>query len=221
MRLHLVWLVVVLLGITSAAAWSQADESGSQDGDGDGEKRAMTPGLIFNTSNLLLDLSAYEGGVAGSPYRGGIGAKLDFSSFALRGLFSFRLENADTDNDDNNVDFTLGVSAQMPFFHGRVTPYWGGFVDGTLSKELNGSDEAVETTTTVVGGALGPLLGAEFFIFDYLSVFAEYALAFRIARATVVTDTGDDKNEEQTTNYRIGTRLGNAGSLGVVIYLLH
>ncbi len=210
------------------AAWAQTDESGSRDGDreggtraeaGDGEKRSVTPGLIFNTSNLLLDLNAYQGGVAGSPYRAGIGAKFDFSSFALRGLFSFRLENANTDNDDNNVDLTLGVSAQLPFFHGRVTPYWGGFVDGTRAKEIRGSETTVETTTTVIGGALGPFVGAEFFILEYLSVFAEYALAFEMTRTTVITDTGDDTDEEQTTNYRIGTRLGNAGSLGIVIYL--
>ncbi len=186
------------------ATEAEAPEAESEEQSG----RRMTPGFIFNASNLLLDLSAYQGGVGG---------KLDFGDYALRGLFSFALRNSQADTTDNDIDLTLGLAAEFPFFQGRVSPYWGGFIDGTVTSEKTESAAGDVTSTLMLSGSVGPLLGAELAIFDFLSVFAEYQLAFGISRTTTENEATDISDE--TTNYNLATELGNAGSLGIVIYL--
>jgi hypothetical protein len=199
--------VLVGLVLWAMPLWSQEDgEAGVAEPD---DSRAdVTPGFIFNASNLLLDLSSYQGGVGG---------KLDFGDYALRGLFSFELENSQTDSTENDVDMTLGVAAEFPFFDGRVSPYWGGFIDGTVTSEKTESAAGDVSSILVLSGSLGPLLGAELMIFDFLSVFAEYQLGFGISRTT--TEDEATGSSDETTNYNLSTQLGNAGSLGIVIYL--
>lgn len=191
---------------------ADADASAQQEvaGGEDAAVREMTPGFIFNASNLLLDLSEYQGG---------LGGKFDYGDFAVRGLFSFELESTEDAGTRDDFALTLGAAVEFPFFHGRVTPYWGGFIDGTYSSESTETSGGDTTKTTSFGGSIGPLLGAEVFIFDFLSAFAEYGLAFRVTRSTIEQETGGNKSENQTTNYGITTELGNAGSLGIVIYL--
>lgn len=186
------------------ATESEAPEAESVEQSG----RRMTPGFIFNASNLLLDLSAYQGGVGG---------KLDFGNYALRGLFSLALRNSQADTTDNDIDLTLGLAAEFPFSRGRVSPYWGGFIDGTVTSEKRESAAGDVSSRLVLSGSVGPLLGAELAIFDFLSVFAEYQLAFGISRTTTENEATDTSDE--TTNYNLATELGNAGSLGIVIYL--
>lgn len=218
----LVLAVLVLAVTTGAPVVAQgADGETAQDeteaGAGAGDAGAepgvwedVTPGFIFNASNLLLDLSEYQGG---------LGGKLDFSNFALRGLFSFELESSDSTSDTEDVALTMGLAAEVPFFDGRVSPYWGGFIDGSISRETTETSGGDTSRTQVLAASIGPLLGAEVFIFDFLSAFAEYGLAFRLSRATVETEIGGATSEDSTTNYALATELGNAGSLGIVIYL--
>jgi hypothetical protein len=200
-------LALVFVGLAAA---QEGDATTEAAGDGDAGEREMTPGFIFNASNLLLDLSEYQGG---------LGGKFDFGDFAVRGLFSFELESTEDAGTSDDFALTLGASVEFPFFHGRVTPYWGGFIDGTYSNETSETSGGDTTETTTFGGSIGPLLGAEVFIFDFLSAFAEYGLALRVARSTDEQEMSGTKSEEQTTNYGVTTELGNAGSLGIVIYL--
>jgi hypothetical protein len=220
---RLVLMVIVLLSVLAGPLWAQDAGSTSAAGDGrddetgdatatqSGEdEREFTPGFIFNASNLLLDLSEYQGGVGG---------KLDFDSFAFRGLFSFGLESTEAASETEDVAVTLGVAAEIPFFDGRVSPYWGGFIDGTISRSSTETSGGDTSETQVLAASIGPLLGAEVFILDFLSAFAEYGLAFRLSRTTVESEIGGTTSEDTTTNYALVTELGNAGSLGIVIYL--
>jgi hypothetical protein len=200
-------LALVFVGLAAA---QEGDATAEAAGDGDAVEREMTPGFIFNASNLLLDLSEYQGG---------LGAKFDYGDFAVRGLFSFELESTEDAGTSDDFALTLGASVEFPFFRGRVTPYWGGFIDGTYERRSSETSGGDTTETTTFGGSVGPLLGAEVFIFDFLSAFAEYGLALRVARITDEQEISGTKSEEQTTNYGVTTELGNAGSLGIVIYL--
>lgn len=217
-RLVLAGLVLAVATAAPVVAQEADGETApdeAEGGDGDaGEESGVwedvTPGFIFNASNLLLDLSEYQGG---------LGGKLDFGNVALRGLFSFELESTDSTSDTEDVAVKLGLAAEVPFFDGRVSPYWGGFIDGTISRETTETSGGDTSETQVLAASIGPLLGAEVFIFDFLSAFAEYGLAFRLSRATVETEIGGATSEDSTTNYALVTELGNAGSLGIVIYL--
>jgi hypothetical protein len=215
--------MVTVIFLATAPVWSQeeaeapadgAPEAGAPDAaaaeaaEDEQSGREMTPGFIFNASNLLLDLNAYQGGVGG---------KLDFGDYALRALLSFQLANSQAESTQNDIDLTLGIAAEFPFFQGRVSPYWGGFIDGTVTSEKRESAAGDVSSTLVLSGSVGPLLGAELAIFDFLSAFAEYQLSFGISRTTTEDEATDTSDE--TTNYNLATELGNAGSLGIVIYL--
>lgn len=200
MKRRIGFAVVIIVLLSAPLVWGQDD--GGTEGEGFGIE-GMRPGVIFNASSLLVDVDAYQGGA---------GLKLGFEKFALRTLLAFGLQDAG--GDDSSWDLTLGAAAEIPFFTGRVRPYWGGFVDGGISQETTEGEDAT-TETQIISGGFGPILGAEVFIFEFLSVFAEYQLAFDLARSTVETDG----NEDETNSYSLSTELGNAGSLGIVIYL--
>jgi hypothetical protein len=212
-------LIVVLICIASTA-WSQ--EAAESDGltideetaDAEAEieraPRDIRFGLIFAADNLLLDIDSYQGGV---------GAKTDFGGFALRGLLSLTLQNFQPGASDSFTEIELGLALEVPIFDGRVTPYWGVTGGGGYSLESNEADNGDKTTTTVITASLGPILGAVFFIFDPLSVFAEYGLIFRGSNARVKQDVGGTSSSDSTSSANVATELGNRGMLGIVIYL--
>ncbi|MFP3959145.1 MAG: hypothetical protein ACLFUX_03155, partial [Spirochaetaceae bacterium] len=153
-----VMLALVFVGFAGAqegdAAEGQeaaADPAVQEDATGgeDAPAGEMTPGLIFNASNLLLDLSEYQGG---------FGGKLDYGDFAVRGLFSFELESTEDAGTSDDFALTLGAAVEVPFFHGRVTPYWGGFIDGTVASEKAENTAGEESSLLVLRGSAGPIL---------------------------------------------------------------
>lgn len=169
------------------------------------QEKSYTAGFIFNTSNILLDLEEYQSGV---------GFKLRGEDASLRGLFSVSYESGNDEFDSN-----LGITYEKPFFSGRVSPYWGiaGKVGFNLDKDNYDTDNLVNTTT--ITGNLSAVFGTEVYIFEFLSVFAEYNLGASVSRANVVQNSSGTETENTTTNFSIGTELGNEASLGVVIYL--
>jgi hypothetical protein len=68
---------------------------------------------------------------------------------------------------------------------------------------------------------LAVLFGAELYLLELLSVFAEYQLGAAFSRAKVIQDSDGNQTETSSMNYRIGTGLGNEASIGVVLYLEH
>jgi len=165
----------------------------------------FTPGLIFNTSNILLDLSAYQTGV---------GIMLWKSDHSLRTLFHMGYESG-----NEIFDTKLGIAYIKPVFQGRIVPYWGAELKGGYNIDTDQlNNENIQKTTVLTGGLAG-ILGTEVYILDFLSAFAEYNLGIFFSRSTVEQDTEGFEAQPATTNYRIGTELGNEGSIGVVVYL--
>ena len=68
--------------------------------------------------------------------------------------------------------------------------------------------------TSAVNFSLGALAGVEVFIFDFLSVFAEYTLAANFINTT------DLQTSQSTFDYLINTSMGNNAQLGIVIYFM-
>jgi hypothetical protein len=178
-----------------------SEQEGSSDGSSEesGERilKGFTPGIIFNTSNLLMDISGYQSGF-GMKFRG--------NSFSLRTLLSLGY-----DSSTEVLDATLGAALEKPFFTGRVTPFWGFSVEGGYVE-----DEGDMFDSTTLSAKVAALLGVEVYILDFLSVFAEYELGASVSRVEVDQDAGGGSD---STNHAFGTGLGNDASIGIVIYL--
>lgn len=208
----LVITVILLFALPGAYVWAQEEDPETQSSSGDEEVKpnflqvkSYTPGIIFNTSNILLDLEEYQSGV---------GIKLRGEDYSIRGLFSVSYESS---NDEFVTN--MGITYEKPFFPGRVSPYWGiaGKLGLNLDKDEYDADNWVNTTT--VTGNLSAVFGTEVYIFEFLSVFAEYNLGTSVSWAKVVQSSSGTETESTTTNFSIGTELGNEASLGMVIYL--
>ena len=117
---------------------------------------------------------------------------------------------------------TLGINGsyvlESPFFKGRVTPYWGGglHVAYDVTQSANGEDW---TRQSVLTGQLGGLIGAEYFIAEYISLFAEYELFLGLSNVVNAQSIAGAVTENSVTNFEIATDLGNNASIGVVIYV--
>ncbi|NOY09119.1 MAG: hypothetical protein GXP33_09790 [Spirochaetes bacterium] len=165
-------------------------------------------GLIFNTNDLLLDIKSYQAGVGVKIFLG--------NSTAARFLGDiFYATNA------NSFSATFGATFEKHFKQGRVSPYWGGFLDaGFISQksEIINPDNWTRNISYPISS--GGVFGVEFFILDFLSVFAEYNLSFT---GTITSSTISVDGEETSTNpeltYSIDSGIGNNSSLGIVIYM--
>jgi hypothetical protein len=149
-------------------------------------------GAIFNTSDLVFGLQSYQGG---------LGAKIGWGKFALRGLFDFTINGS---SQSYAVD--LGTTVEYHFIPGPISPYLGGTVSLGYMTESN--------VTSAFTCSLGAVAGIEVFVFDFLSIFAEYEVAADLTNST------DLQTSQSTFDYLIDTRMGNSASLGVVIYFM-
>jgi len=200
-RLRVVLVSVVLTLLIFAPVFGQELEAPVEEDAAD----RPTVGFIFNTSNLLLDIDAYQGG---------FGAKFRYPESALRALVT--LGYAST---NSNLEVGAGVTYERPFFTGRVVPYWGLLAAAVVQGERVEVDEDNYTQTRVITGSAGAVLGAEVFIFDFLSVFGEYQLAFDVAHTAISQSVDGTVTDSSSTNYAFGAGLGNNASIGLVVYL--
>ncbi|MFW5835877.1 MAG: hypothetical protein ACOCVK_00550 [bacterium] len=198
MRRRRWWLALVVFIVAGALSAQEASPPVDED-------PGFIPGFVFNASNLLLDLDEYQGG---------FGGKLRFPDFSLRALLAFGYASS-----NDTINGALGITYEQPFFTGRITPYWGMVAGAGYESERTGSDADNYTATSIITGTAGVVLGAELLLFDFLSLFAEYALAFDVASTIVEQSTGGAVAEESTLNFAVGTGLGNAASIGIVLYL--
>ena len=67
---------------------------------------------------------------------------------------------------------------------------------------------------------MGAVLGVEFFILEFLSIFAEYNLSFNgTISSTSTSVAGNVTKTNPELNFTIDSGIGNNSSLGIVIYL--
>jgi hypothetical protein len=150
-------------------------------------------GLIFNTSSILLDLESYQAG---------LGLKVGKEKLSLRGLFDLVLNGA-----SDSFSLKAGATIQSYLLPvSSIAPYIGGSVGGGYMRQGN--------ATSVWLVSVGALVGVEVFLFDFLSVFAEYAIA---ADCTLTTDI---PSSQTTFDYLVATGMGNNSKLGIVIYFM-
>jgi hypothetical protein len=150
-------------------------------------------GLIFNTSSILLDLESYQAG---------LGVKIGRDRVSFRGLFDLVLNGA-SDSFSLNAGATI-QSYLLPV--SSIAPYIGGSVGGGYMRQAD--------AISMVVLSVGALAGVEVFLFDFLSVFAEYAITGAFTFST------DIPSSQTTFDYLVDTGMGNNSKLGIVIYFM-
>lgn len=149
-------------------------------------------GVIFNTNDILLGLGEYQGG---------LGAKIGWDKFALRGMFDFTINGS-----ASAFAVGLGLTGEYHFIQSPVSPYLGLSVGAGYLAQSN--------VSTSVSFSVGPVVGVEVFMFDFLSLFAEYTITANF------TSTTDSQTSQSTLDYLITTGMGNSAKLGIVIYFM-
>ena len=190
--LHLtcVCFLIALLGTISANAQTKAPNPVQKL---DIAQGSYDLGLIFNTSNILLDLESYQGG---------LGLKIARDKLSLRGLFGLVLNGA-------SDSFSLNAGAAIQYYllpGSSIAPYVGGSAGGGYMRQGN--------AISMVVLSVGALAGVEVFLFDFLSVFAEYAIAGDFTFST------DLASSQTTFDCLVDTGMGNNSRLGIVIYFM-
>jgi hypothetical protein len=150
-------------------------------------------GLIFNTSSILLDLESYQAG---------IGLKIGRDKVSFRGLFDLVLNGA-------SDSFSLNAGAAIQYYllpGSSLAPYIGSSVGGGYMRQGD--------ALSMVVLSVGALAGVEVFLFDFLSVFAEYAITGDFTFST------DIPSSQTTFDYLVDTGMGNKSKLGIVIYFM-
>lgn len=202
-KIQLMVLVVMLLSATVLSAQDSETSIETKQG----KETTCVPGFIFNTSNLLLDLDSYLGGV---------GIKLLYPEYTLRLMASVGFQTSTV----NTTEVSLGLAYEKPFFRGRISPYTGVCTVLDLTHESLVTDADTWTKTMSLTGEAGALLGVEVFLADFLSLFAEYELSVSLAWTRISQNSaGTLSDPVDAVNYNVNTGLGNSASIGIVIYL--
>ncbi len=198
MRVFKVFLIVIFI---STAFYGFA-ETAETENVSDSDSGEFVFGMVFSTGNILFDLDAY---------RGGIGGRFVFPDFSLIASIGGGYESG------NNVFAITGsFSAVVPIIKGRVIPYWGGVfsIDFSHSGNVLGSSVYTNMLTSKIGG----VLGVEFFLHEYVSIFAEYELVAGVSRSVVRQNINNNLVGDPAVNFMIGSDLGNNSSIGVTVY---
>ena len=171
----------------------------------DAPERIRTPGLIFATDSILLDVS---------PFNGGVGLALRSEERALRTTLGWFTSNA-----LYTTSLKTGLWYVDYMWTGRVSPYWAVFgrLDHLSQTEEVDEDNWTREVTLSLGS--GVSLGVEFFLLDFLSLFAEYSLSAGLSGEREVTSVaGDVTREEFEWRFSAGTSLAHGGAIGVTVY---
>jgi hypothetical protein len=147
-------------------------------------------GLIFSASNILMDLESYQAGVGG---------KIAWEELALRAAFDVGYSGV-----TQAFSINAGIAVENHFMPGVISPYFGAFAQAGYN--------VVPEVLSLVPFSVGAIAGIEVFIFDFLSIFAEYALSADFALTT------DLLTETSTLDWTIETKMGNNSMIGIVVY---
>ena len=169
------------------------------------ENKKDKTGLIFNTNDLLLDIESYQGGLGIKRY-----LKEDT---AIRGLLDFNYSKA-----NNSFLINVGASLEHHLSSGRITPYIGGFLNLEFIYYKDEIDADNWTKVSSFPISIGPMFGAELFIFDFLSVFAEYNLAISYTITTTKTSVAGNTSKSSDSSFGVDLSIGNDSKLGIVLY---
>lgn len=194
-----------LFAVLAVATAGLALAQDSVDPATDDASSEWTTGLVFATDSILLDISSFNGGV-------GIVRRSDDTAIrATVGLLGT--------NRFDTLSTQLGFWYMKYLNTGRVSPYWNVFAKTeTLSRtEEIDAENWTRDSSLSFGGGLS--LGVEFFLLDFLSLFAEYSLSAGLSGTRAVTSVaGEVTQEDYTWVYSVSTDIANAGAIGIVVY---
>lgn len=180
------------------------------------EEPLAVPGLIFNTKNLLTDIEEYKQGI-------GFKVKniklFDLYFGARAGLNLDLLENW------NNFNLKFNTALEFHFMgNQRISPYGGIYFDFGYNRILTEPSTTSFSETINIDFSFGGLVGIEFFLLDFLSIFAEYQAGWDIDMLRQVSDNDTTDNTEpydpfpMIPDMQFKTGMGNGGCIGIVIY---
>ena len=197
-------IVLVLLILGCATAFPAGKTSLFSGGKPAAGERDL--GVIFNTNDILLDLESYQGGV---------GAKIGLGPYVLRPMADILLNT-----DFNPFSLTLGAVLEKHILPGPVSLYWGPSLEMGVTI-LNNRFDADNWTQNIAWELLsaGCVAGFELFIFDFLSVFAEYNLALTLGLNTDRMSVAGVESSTTEFTYKLDLGLGNSAMFGIVVYL--
>ncbi len=150
----------------------------------------MEAGIIFDMDTPLHGLESYQGG---------LGARLSFYPSAVRALVDLQYTST-----SGSLAVNLGAVYEYHFLPSPVSPYVG------LSLGIGYLQQ--QPTALLVPLSAGVVVGAEVYVLDYLSVFAEYGISLDYTQVT------DLQAQSTSTSWTVGTGMGNGGMIGVTLY---
>ena len=205
MRKMIVLLVSTISLVISLGYMSFAEEYAQYKHGMFSKQNPYKTGIIFNVNDILLDVESYQGG---------IGLKRYFNdSWAYRAAFDFGYSNS-----SDSWLISVGNTFEYHFISGRISPYVGGYFDIGYASYKDETDSENWTKVWSIPISTGPLLGIEFEIFNVLSLFVEYSIAFDLIYTSTITSVAGIETKDSTTGYGINTGMGNESKIGIVIY---
>lgn len=163
-------------------------------------------GFLFSADNLLMNIDTFGAGV---------GYVLRAPDKATRlGLAGF------ASNASSTISAELIAARLWYLQEDRISPYWliSGSAGMLTQSTVTDDDNWTRDVQLLFSAQAG--LGVEFFIFDSLSISAEYVLAADVTRAqTNVNTAGTVTRGDATWTYVVQTDVGNSSRLGIAIYL--
>ena len=162
-------------------------------------------GIIFNVSSILLEAESYQGG---------IGIKRYFKEdWAYRAAIDFGYSSS-----SNSWLVSFGNTFEYHVSSGNISPYVGFFFDIGYATYKDETDSQNWTKVWSVPFSTGPLLGVEIKIFNVLSLFVEYGIAFDLVYTSTTNSVNGIETDESTQSYGVNTGMGNDSKIGIVIY---
>ena len=163
-------------------------------------------GLIFNISPTPLDFESYQGGIGGKYFLR--------NKIAYRGLLVIQYIN-----NTPSTSINLGNSIEYHFINNRVSPYVGWVLDIGYTKVRTEIDSENWSEEIVIPIVIGPILGIEFVILDYLSLFVEYKLTMTITNNISRVSVGGNVTKDVSSDFSILSGLGNDSKIGLIVYI--
>ena len=195
-------LLCLALLTVSGSAFAENEVAENQAGGK--EPASLDVGMIFNVNGLTLDFDSYQGG---------LGAKIAKDNIAFRLMLDLFYSNS-----SNAFSLDLSTCFEYHFLDGPISPYLGAYLSaGYAVQEFT---EGTVTSIRSIPLAVGPVFGMEVFIFDFLSLFAEYAVEFELNISTMEQSIAGSKSSETDSTFVIDTAMGNNSKLGIVLYFL-
>jgi hypothetical protein len=181
-------LLALMIPVMLAAQVRDSAESGQP-----GSHRTVDDvGLIFNMSNILLDLEGYQAG---------LGAKVGWGNLYVRGLLDFVANGS-----ASTLSLNAGATVEYHLLPRPLSFYVGGSVGAGYTLQ-----NLVAASTRFT---LAAVAGIEYWPFEFVSVFAEYAIAGDFSF------TKDLQTSVTSFDYLIDTAMGNDSKIGLVIHLV-